>query len=128
MDVAMAEERDKLVDLVYDAGDGKVYCVTAHGDVHVFHVVAGCRRRRPRVSPLHAKRAGLFAPPYDTASKLTGAKNIFVSGGKLYQVWRNTTCAVSRMMPGGGRFGMAKDEVFSSSSTTPSGGGRAGTR
>ncbi|KAF8703429.1 hypothetical protein HU200_032234 [Digitaria exilis] len=117
----MADERDRLVDLVYDAGGGKVYCVTAHGDVHVFHVVPGCRRRRPRVLPLHAKQrgGGLFAPPYDAASKLTGAKNIFVSGGSLYQVWRNTTCAaVSRMMmPGGGggggqRIAMAKDEVF----------------
>nr|CAB3484831.1 unnamed protein product [Digitaria exilis] len=115
MDVAMADERDRLVDLVYDAGGGKVYCVTPHGDVHVFHVVPGCRRRRPSL----ARGGGLFAPPYDVASKLTGAKNIFVSGGSLYQVWRNTTCAaVSRMMmPGGGggggqRFAMAKDEVF----------------
>ncbi|XP_025825335.1 uncharacterized protein LOC112900738 [Panicum hallii] len=111
MDVAMAEQRDKLADLVYDAGGGKVYCVTAHGDVHVFHV-PGCRRRRPRVAPLHANRAGgLFAPPYDTASKLTGAKSIFLSGGSLHQAWRNTTIAFSSMTPGGGRFSMAKDEI-----------------
>nr|TKW04931.1 hypothetical protein SEVIR_7G142600v2 [Setaria viridis] len=117
MDVAMAEQRDQLVDLAYDGaaagGGGKVYCVTRYGYVHVFHV-PGCRRRRPRVSPLHseAQRAGLFAPPYDAACKLTGAKNIFLSGGTLYQVWRNTTVAVSSMTPDGDRFSMAKDEVF----------------
>ncbi|XP_039818634.1 uncharacterized protein LOC120681173 [Panicum virgatum] len=71
MDVAMAEQGDKLADLVYDTDGRKVNCVTAHGDVHVFHV-PGCRRRRPRVAPLQANRAGgLFAPPYDTASKHT---------------------------------------------------------
>ncbi|KAF8769381.1 hypothetical protein HU200_006608 [Digitaria exilis] len=133
----MADERDRLVDLVYDAGGGKVYCVTAHGDVHVFHVVPAAGGGGRRVLPLHAKQrgGGLFAPPYDAASKLTGAKNIFVSGGSLYQVWRNTTCAaVSRMMmPGGGggggqRIAMAKDEVFVPSTTPASGGGLAGTR
>jgi len=63
--------------------------------------------------PLHANRAGgLFAPPYDTASKLlTGAKSIFLSGGGLHQAWRNTTIAFSAMTPGGGRFSMAKDEI-----------------
>ncbi|CAL5016417.1 unnamed protein product [Urochloa decumbens] len=124
VDVAVADERDRLVDLVYDAGaSGKAYCVTAHGDVHVFHAPgSSCRRRRPRVSPLHpqpqgAKRgaaaSGLFAPPYDEAARLTGAaKSIFLSGGRLYQVWRNAAAAVSWRTPEGGRFGVAKDEVF----------------
>ena len=30
----------------------------------------------------------------------------------MYQVWRNTTSAVSWPVPGGGRFRMEKDEVF----------------
>ncbi|CAN6239819.1 unnamed protein product [Urochloa humidicola] len=118
MDVAVADERDKLVDLVYDDASGKAYCVTAHGDVHVFHAPgSSCRRRRPRVSPLHPKGGGgLFAPPYDDTSRLTGAaKSIFLSGGSLYQVWRNAAAAVSwRTTPegGDGRFCVAKDEVF----------------
>ncbi|CAO2042655.1 unnamed protein product [Urochloa humidicola] len=122
VDVAVADERDRLVDLVYDAAAGKAYCVTAHGDVHV-HVFHGpgssCRRRRPRVSPLHpqpqgAKRgASLFASPYDDASRLTGAaKSIFLSDGSLYQVWRNAAAAVSWRTPEGARFAVAKDEVF----------------
>ncbi|CAN6276002.1 unnamed protein product [Urochloa humidicola] len=120
VDVAMADERDRLVDLVYDAAAGKAYCVTAHGDVHVFHGPgSSCRRRRPRVSPLHPQRggAGLFAPPYDAASRLTGAaKSVFLSGGSLYQVWRNAGAAVSWGTPapegGAGRITVAKDEVF----------------
>ncbi|CAL5031505.1 unnamed protein product [Urochloa decumbens] len=120
VEVAMADERDRLVDLIYDDAGGKAYCVTAHGDVHVFHAPgSSCRRRRPRVSPLHPQRGagGLFAPPYDDASRLTGAaKSIFLSGGSLYQVWRNAAAAVSwkTMTPEGAasRFTVAKDEVF----------------
>jgi hypothetical protein len=124
MHVTMADQRDQLVDLVYDGnggGGGKVYCVTRCGDVHVLHV-PGCRRRRPtRVSPLHsqaAQRAGLFAPPYNTACRLTDAKDIFVSGGTLHQVWRNTSVAAGPAW---------RKTRCSCSGTTPS-GGRAGTR
>ncbi|CAL5016419.1 unnamed protein product [Urochloa decumbens] len=85
-------------------------------------------RRRPVVEPLlqaAAERAGVgglpaydpaaaYAPPYDAASRFTGAsRNVFFFGGDLYQAWRNTTgAAVSWAVPGGGKFGMAKDEVF----------------
>lgn len=55
--------------------------------------------------------AAAYAAPYDTASKLTSAKNVFF-GGNLYQVWRNTTVAVSWAIPGSGWFDMAKDEIF----------------
>ncbi|CAL5026930.1 unnamed protein product [Urochloa decumbens] len=115
-------ERDRLVDLAFDAGAGRVYCVTLLGDVHVLHIPRR-QRRRPVIEPLAERVAGgglpydpaaAYAPPYDTASKLTGAKHVFFFGGDLYQVWRNTsTCAVSwAMHDGGGRFGMTKDEVF----------------
>ena len=96
LDVAIGE-RDKLIDLAYDTDDGKVYCVTLLGDVHVLHIPRR-QRRRPIVEPLLAERAGLpfdpaaaYAPPYDTASKFTSVKNIFFFGGNLYQVWRNAT-------------------------------------
>ncbi|CAL5031507.1 unnamed protein product [Urochloa decumbens] len=111
LDVAAVGERDRFVDLAFDAGAGRVYCVTLLGDVHVLHIPRR-QRRRPVVEPLlqaAAERAG------DAASRFTGAsKNVFFFGGDLYQAWRNTTgAAVSWAVPGGGRFiGMAKDEVF----------------
>ncbi|CAN6276001.1 unnamed protein product [Urochloa humidicola] len=112
------EETDQLADLAYDSDAGKVYCVTVHGDVHVVHIPRH-QRRRPVVEPLQIERAGLpfdpttvYAPPYDRASKFTGTKRIFFFGGSLYQVWRNTTSAVSWTIPGGSRFTMAKDGIF----------------
>ncbi|CAD6260558.1 unnamed protein product [Miscanthus lutarioriparius] len=94
LDVAIGE-RDKLIDLAYDTDDGKVYCVTLLGDVHVLHIPRR-QRRRPIVEPLLAERAGLpfdpaaaYAAPYDTVSKFTAVKNVFFFGGNLYQVWRN---------------------------------------
>ncbi|KAK3142316.1 hypothetical protein QOZ80_4BG0344970 [Eleusine coracana subsp. coracana] len=56
--------------------------------------------------------AAAYASPYDVASKFTRFKRIFFVGGSLYQLWRNTTSTVSWETPGGGRFRMAKDEVF----------------
>ncbi|RCV34080.1 hypothetical protein SETIT_7G134200v2, partial [Setaria italica] len=100
LDVAIGA-RDWFVDLAYDSDAGKVYCVNVLGDVHA------------------AERAGLpynpaadYAPPYDTVSKFTAAKNVFFFGGNLYQVWRNTNSAVSWDIPGGGQFRMAKSEIF----------------
>ncbi|RLM74924.1 hypothetical protein C2845_PM15G11540 [Panicum miliaceum] len=100
LDVAIGE-RDRFVDLTYDTKTGK--------------------RRRPVVEPLQqADRAidGLpfdpaaaYTPSYDTTSKFTSVKNVFFFGGDLYQVWRNTTSTVSWATPGGGQFGMAKDEI-----------------
>ncbi|KAL6650887.1 hypothetical protein ACP70R_009812 [Stipagrostis hirtigluma subsp. patula] len=118
MHVAM-NKGDQLADLAYDADAGKVYCVTADGDVHVLHV-PNRQRQRPLVEPLQADRgdlpfdpAAVYAPPLDTVSKFTCGKNIFFIAGDPYQVWRNTTGAtISMQVPGGGRFRMAKDAVF----------------
>ncbi|XP_072151415.1 uncharacterized protein [Setaria viridis] len=41
-----------------------------------------------------------------------GDPNTPFFGGNLYQVWRNTTSAVSWDIPGGGQFRMAKSEIF----------------
>ncbi|KAG0526245.1 hypothetical protein BDA96_06G129100 [Sorghum bicolor] len=118
LDIAIGE-RDKLVDLAYDTDDGKVYCVTLLGDVHVLHIPQR-QRRRPVVEPLMmAERAGhpfdpaaVYAPPYDTASKFTSVKNVFFLGGNLYQVWRNAAGARSWLTPDGGRFVMLRDDMF----------------
>ncbi|OEL36519.1 hypothetical protein BAE44_0002461, partial [Dichanthelium oligosanthes] len=40
------------------------------------------------------------------------AENVFFFGGNLYQVWQNTTSAISWATPGGGQFGMEKDDIF----------------
>ncbi|KAF8715053.1 hypothetical protein HU200_027600 [Digitaria exilis] len=36
--------------------------------------------------------ATVFAPPYDTVSAFTSAKNLVFCEGNLYQVWRNASC------------------------------------
>ncbi|KAK3144493.1 hypothetical protein QOZ80_4AG0313820 [Eleusine coracana subsp. coracana] len=121
VDVAM-EREDHLVDLAYadttDDDSKAYYCVTAHGDVRVLRLPSR-RRRNPVVENLDIDRTGLpfdpaaaYASPYDVASKFTRFKRIFFVGGSLYQLWRNTTSTVSWETLGGGRFRMAKDEVF----------------
>ncbi|TVU15633.1 hypothetical protein EJB05_39164, partial [Eragrostis curvula] len=119
-DVAMEREDDRLVDIAYDADAGKLYCVTAYGDVRVVRM----RRRPPRlrqtiVEPPQIERTGrafdaaaVYAPPYDTASKFMRFKRIFFVDGRMYQLWRNTTGADSWRMPGGALFHLAKDDVF----------------
>lgn len=120
IDVAM-ERGEHLVDLAYhDDGDdgGKVYCVTVNGDVRVLRLPSRLRQN-PVMETLDVERAGLpfgpaaaYAPPYDVAYKFTGFKRIFFVGGSVYQLWRNTTSAVSWATQGGGRFRMARDQVF----------------
>ncbi|TVU15629.1 hypothetical protein EJB05_39159, partial [Eragrostis curvula] len=115
------EAPDRLADLAYDGGGGKVYCVTRCGDVHVFQIPHDRRRLRPKANPLQPRRAGepfkpaaAFAPPYDFASRfaITSVKNVFICDGGLYQVWRrNAQTALSWMVPGGGLFRMPKDDV-----------------
>ncbi|CAO2170198.1 unnamed protein product [Urochloa humidicola] len=53
-----------------------------------------------------------FAPPYDIVSGLTGAKNLVICEGNLYQVWRNTSCTVTLQLPGGGRRRTPQNEIF----------------
>ncbi|CAM0878774.1 unnamed protein product [Alopecurus aequalis] len=53
-----------------------------------------------------------FAPPYNTVATLSTAKNLVVCEGKLYQVWRNTSCVVTVPLPGGGRRRVAENEVL----------------
>ncbi|KAK3142317.1 hypothetical protein QOZ80_4BG0344980 [Eleusine coracana subsp. coracana] len=116
------EQRDNLVDLAYadaDDSDGKTcYCVSIYGDVRMLRL-PDSRRQNPVVESLEIERAGLpfdpavaYASPYDRASKFTRLKRIFLVDGSLYQLWRNTTSAVSWSTPGGGRFRMAIDDVF----------------
>ncbi|RCV25668.1 hypothetical protein SETIT_5G183800v2 [Setaria italica] len=131
---------DHFTDLVYH-GEGKVYCLTRCGNVHVLHLPER-RRRQPatdvsdlfmRRSPecqgedlnegatieplLSAGNAGsnpviAFATPYDIVSAVTGAKNLVMCEGNLYQVWRNTSCTVSLQLPGGGRRRTLENEIF----------------
>lgn len=110
---------------VYDAaaaaddGDGKAYhCVTIQGDVHVLRL-PNRRRRNPVVERLQIGRAGVtfdpataYASPYDATSQYMGLKRVFVVGGSVYQLWRNTTCIVSLEIPVRGRFRMGRDQVF----------------
>jgi hypothetical protein len=94
LDVSLGE-RDRFVDLAYEADAGKVYCVTKLGDVHVLHIPRR-QRRRPIVEALQAaaKRVGGlpydpaadYAPPYDTASN-TRPKMICTDTQKL-ACWR----------------------------------------
>jgi hypothetical protein len=37
----------------------------------------------------------VFAPPHDTMSAFTSAKNLVFCEGNLYQVWRNASCTVT---------------------------------
>ena len=57
--------------------------------------------------------ATVFAPPYDTVSSFTSAKNLVFCEGSLYQVWRNESCAVTLKLPaGGGRRRVAENEIL----------------
>ncbi|KAL6607986.1 hypothetical protein ACP70R_041049 [Stipagrostis hirtigluma subsp. patula] len=175
---------DQLADIVYH-DDGKVYCLTRGGDVHVLRLperrrrrpapatvedpyipepsvprphdrlqlwpstaqdqedstvpVKITRRRRrtdhwvlvphdsdkgPDLNPpatmeplfsggnLPSNPATIFGPPYDTVSVITSAKHLVLCEGDLYQVWRNTSCAVTLQLPGGGQRRVSENEVF----------------
>ncbi|KAF0900542.1 hypothetical protein E2562_032137 [Oryza meyeriana var. granulata] len=57
--------------------------------------------------------AAAFAPPYDTVRKFTGAKNLVIcDDGSLYQIWRNTSCTVIALLPGGGRCRIPANHVI----------------
>ncbi|WVZ79986.1 hypothetical protein U9M48_027506, partial [Paspalum notatum var. saurae] len=56
--------------------------------------------------------ATVFAPPYDTVSAFTSAKNLVFCEGSLYQVWRNASCAVTLRLPGGGHCRVAENEIL----------------
>ncbi|TVU08405.1 hypothetical protein EJB05_41809, partial [Eragrostis curvula] len=151
---------DQLTDIVY-TDNGKVYCLTKRGDVHLV-CLPQCRRcRKPAnaddagpsepefsvlrhptviflgnserqdgfelnadmnalatVEPLLSEAnlpfnpATVFAPPYDTVSVFTSAKNLVFSEGSLYQVWRNSSCTVTLQLRGGGRCRISDNEIF----------------
>ncbi|KAK3138247.1 hypothetical protein QOZ80_5AG0366350 [Eleusine coracana subsp. coracana] len=56
--------------------------------------------------------ANVFASPYDSVSAYTGAKNLVLCEGSLYQVWRNTSCTVTFQLPGGGQHRVLENEIF----------------
>ncbi|CAM0953966.1 unnamed protein product, partial [Alopecurus aequalis] len=56
--------------------------------------------------------AASFAPPYDTLSVFTSAKNLVFCEGNLYQIWRNASCTVTVRLPGGGHRRVVENEVF----------------
>ncbi|WVZ86074.1 hypothetical protein U9M48_032915 [Paspalum notatum var. saurae] len=56
--------------------------------------------------------ATVFAPPYDTVSAFTSAKNLVFCEGSLYQVWRNASCTVTLQLPGGGQRRVAENEIL----------------
>ncbi|CAD6224852.1 unnamed protein product [Miscanthus lutarioriparius] len=56
--------------------------------------------------------ATVFAPPYDTVSAFTSAKNLVFCEGNLYQVWRNTSCTVTLKLPAGGQHRVAENEIL----------------
>lgn len=53
-----------------------------------------------------------FAPPYNTVSVFTSAKNLVFCEGNLYQIWRNASCTVTLQLPGGGHRRVAENEVL----------------
>ncbi|KAF8703425.1 hypothetical protein HU200_032230 [Digitaria exilis] len=56
--------------------------------------------------------ATVFAPPYDTVSAFTSAKNLVFCEGNLYQVWRNASCTVTLQLPAGGQRRVAENEIL----------------
>lgn len=56
--------------------------------------------------------ATVFAPPYDTVSAFTSAKNLVFCEGTLYQVWRNASCTVTLQLPAGGQRRVAENEIL----------------
>ncbi|KAL5202719.1 hypothetical protein ABZP36_013671 [Zizania latifolia] len=93
-------EYDKLCDVLYHEGDGKIYCVTAMGQVFVVNLrVHGTIRAR--VVESLPPEAGKFEPdsvfpsPYSTLYKHTATKHLVFCEGNLYQVWRNSICTVT---------------------------------
>ncbi|PWZ44797.1 hypothetical protein Zm00014a_021110 [Zea mays] len=56
--------------------------------------------------------ATVFAPPYDTVSSFTSAKNLVFCEGNLYQVWRNASCTVTLQLPAGGQHRVAENEIL----------------
>ncbi|KAK1683818.1 hypothetical protein QYE76_044666 [Lolium multiflorum] len=53
-----------------------------------------------------------FAPPYNTVSVFTSAKNLVFCDGNMYQIWRNASCTVTLQLPGGGHRRVAENEVL----------------
>lgn len=53
-----------------------------------------------------------FAPPYNTVSVFTSAKNLVFCEGNLYQIWRNASCTVTLQLPGGGHRRVSENEVL----------------
>ncbi|XP_062185289.1 uncharacterized protein LOC133888911 [Phragmites australis] len=56
--------------------------------------------------------ATVFAPPYDTVSVFTSAKNLVFCEGNLYQVWRNASCTVTLQLPAGGQRRVSENEIL----------------
>ncbi|GJN14953.1 hypothetical protein PR202_gb01832 [Eleusine coracana subsp. coracana] len=56
--------------------------------------------------------SNVFASPYDSVSAFTGAKNLVLCDGSLYQVWRNTSCTVTFQLLGGGQHRVLENEIF----------------
>jgi hypothetical protein len=56
--------------------------------------------------------ATVFAPPYDTVSSFTSAKNLVFCEGNLYQVWRNASCTVTLQLPAGGQRRVSENEIL----------------
>lgn len=56
--------------------------------------------------------ATCFAPPYNTVSVFTSAKNLVLCEGNLYQIWRNASCTVTLQLPGGGHRRVSENEIL----------------
>ncbi|KAG8067724.1 hypothetical protein GUJ93_ZPchr0005g14354 [Zizania palustris] len=93
---------DKLCDVLYHEGDGKIYCVTKMGQVFVvtLRVHGTIRTRMVENLPPQAGKFepdSVFPPPYSTLYNHTATKHLVFCEGNLYQVWRNSICTVTSM-------------------------------
>jgi hypothetical protein len=92
---------EHLVDLVFDdAGGDKVYCLDSRGGVSAVQIPRGGRNKQdepgsvavePSPTLLSFPGMAVSTTPYNIAS----AKNLFFCNGSLYQMWQNTSVAVT---------------------------------
>ncbi|KAI5004066.1 hypothetical protein ZWY2020_031309 [Hordeum vulgare] len=97
----------QLVDLVYNADRGDVYCLDERGDVRVLHIPRVGRMPQCTVEPLvahldthpyyHAP-AG-YAPPYHIVGTQMCFKRVFFCEDTLYQVWKDMRTFMVFRMP-----------------------------
>src|SRR4051812_13783365 len=100
---------EHLVDLVFHATGGKVYCLDSNGGVHVLRVPYGSRNSQEMpAEPSLTLLPAAFDPPYDIVSTLTSTKHLFFCHGSLYQVWQNNSFTVNSRSG----FTMSADEIF----------------